>query len=735
MSEDKREKIAEIIKCGQKLLEDKDNSELYDISYFYDFINTEKELKNNLKKASEDGRKLTIGIVGAVKAGKSSFLNALLFDGEQYLPKAITPSTAALTRISYSETPKAIVHFFSKEDWEELERYSVTYETKLNEMYQDYCHKYEEQKKKDRHQEIELLSKEDYEKRLFRHTYKDDRGLSAVELIKMASDRDVLSYIGQNVELEGDIITKLTDYIDAAGKYTAIVKDVELMVDNENLDGIEIIDTPGLCDPVVSRGQKTREELHNCDVVLLLSSVCEFLPADTINLMVNSLPTAGVNEVLVIGSRFDDGITDDKGGEFLAKAGKTKNACEKSFYRNMETIRRSGNSNELTAKIEKSPRIYISSMCYVLSKKIKSGERLTAEEAKVYEQLKEYSGFKNEYLIQISGINEVKKALNEIIKRKEEIIAQSDGSLIENAAGNFTKILSDIKNYVENNNVKLRNMSKEEVEERSRRIKDALIMSRNELTSLFEITGLQCEKKLISTKSILAQELPNYTAFKTTSDTSEDVYTVDAGFLGLRKDTVKTTVVTKKASTAQVKINLQSYSARCIQVINDEFTYLFNQDQLIRKIKEIIMKAFKAGNAEYEKEDILLPVEKLLVKLTLPAVNVDASKYVDKLNSRFINGFAENDEIHELSSIQAGLLGEIRSEFEDRLTENGQTISKIMKQESIGFADELEKKFAGDMQKLLAQMEEQQKYIEINTSFAIGLDNVIKSFKEMINAI
>ena len=57
-------------------------------------------------KNKETGEKegvLRIGIVGQVKAGKSSFINALLFDGNDILPKASTPMTAALTVIKYSE--------------------------------------------------------------------------------------------------------------------------------------------------------------------------------------------------------------------------------------------------------------------------------------------------------------------------------------------------------------------------------------------------------------------------------------------------------------------------------------------------------------------------------------------------------------------------------------------------------------------------------------------------------
>ena len=52
-------------------------------------------------------RDLKIGIVGQVKAGKSSFLNALIFDGKSILPKAATPMTAALTKIRYAEQATA----------------------------------------------------------------------------------------------------------------------------------------------------------------------------------------------------------------------------------------------------------------------------------------------------------------------------------------------------------------------------------------------------------------------------------------------------------------------------------------------------------------------------------------------------------------------------------------------------------------------------------------------------
>ena len=742
--QDSGEKIKKIINNSRLLLENEKYLELYDESYLYDFNNTLKSLKENLNKEDTESRKLVIGVVGAVKAGKSSFLNALIFDGEQYLPRAVTPSTATLTTISYSEKPEAVVHFFSKDEWDNVEELASKYEQKINYAYSNYISNIKEEKKDRRRQNKKInkkinnqqLSKEEFEKKYARSIVKDEKILSAIELREMATQNNVLHHLGGNEIIIENIIERLNDFIDAKGKFTAIVKNVELKVDNEKLKDIEIVDTPGLSDPIVSRGEKTKEELFKCDVVFLLSSVSEFLPADTMRLMSNSLPSKGVKEIIVVGSRFDDGITDEKEGDFLEIAKKTKLSCEKIFEENMKVLKTSyvGGSEALQL-IKKSDRVYVSSMCYVLSKKLKQGDKLNAEEAKVYEQLQAYDGFKKDYLSLVSGMNDVKKKLNAIIQNKEEIKAKKDSELFEDASRNFAKILFDIKTYVETNNIKLKNMTKEEIEDRAQKINDALIMSRNQMKTLFETTGTQCEKRLIETKSVLTQEMANYTSFKVTTDHEEDVRTVGAGFLWLRKDVIKTDIETKKASTAQVKINFQNYGARSMQIINDEFKYLFDQERFIRRIKEIIMQAFEAGGTNYDEEDILLPIQKLLVKLTLQDIDVDINKYIDLLNTRYNRGFAENDEIHELRSIQAEYLGKIKDDYCDGLNNNGKTISKIMQTESIGFAEQLEKKFDGDKQTILVHMDEQEKYIELNAKFAAELGEYIKGFREIANAI
>ena len=65
--------------------------------------NIKENFINKINDFYRDDRKLNIGIIGQIKAVKSSFLNSLLFDEKDVLPKAVIPKTAVLTKIEYLE--------------------------------------------------------------------------------------------------------------------------------------------------------------------------------------------------------------------------------------------------------------------------------------------------------------------------------------------------------------------------------------------------------------------------------------------------------------------------------------------------------------------------------------------------------------------------------------------------------------------------------------------------------
>ena len=121
-------------------------------------IGDTKNLQAALDEVNNVDRLLRVGIIGRVKAGKSSLLNALIFNGKDILPKAATPMTAALTRMEYSENIRAEVEFYDQADLDQIaensRRYEQNFETAKKARLAELTQKNELLKKEHRQSEI-----------------------------------------------------------------------------------------------------------------------------------------------------------------------------------------------------------------------------------------------------------------------------------------------------------------------------------------------------------------------------------------------------------------------------------------------------------------------------------------------------------------------------------------------------------------------------------------------------
>ncbi len=108
-------------------------------------IKTE-ELEETLRELQDTDRDLKVGIIGRVKAGKSSLLNALIFEGKEVLPKAATPMTASLTILKYAQNLSAEVQFYDEQDMEELKRDHERYEREFQRIVDEEVKKLEEKR-------------------------------------------------------------------------------------------------------------------------------------------------------------------------------------------------------------------------------------------------------------------------------------------------------------------------------------------------------------------------------------------------------------------------------------------------------------------------------------------------------------------------------------------------------------------------------------------------------------
>ena len=212
--------------------------------------NTEQYLTN---------QKFSIGITGVMNAGKSTMLNALM--GQEILGSAVVPETANLTIVKHGE-PEAKVFYWKKSEWERIENAGN-----------------------------QLDSINDFVK----------------ETKKLFGDK-LQDYIKEESVSEKVDINNLASYTsaEASGKKCNLVKFVELKSKLKFLaDGIEIVDTPGLDDPVIQREEITKEYLANCDLMLHLMNVSQSATLKDVEFIIDSLLYQNVTKLLIVITRAD----------------------------------------------------------------------------------------------------------------------------------------------------------------------------------------------------------------------------------------------------------------------------------------------------------------------------------------------------------------------------------------------------------------------------------------------
>ena len=492
------EEISKAIEPGKELINE---------DSILEFQLSAKEVISKLEEITEEGRKLRLGIVGEVKAGKSSFLNALLFNGKDILPKAPTPMTAALTRISYSEEPKARIVYYSSDDWNGIRKMAQRYNDKLNELYEKYLQDYKSSANKLNSFLAKEKTIEEFEKQSREQIPQEFRACKEVMDLAKKNNIDVDNYLGKeeliksNGEDETEYLKLLNQYVGAEGKYTAIVKYTEIQLKNKLLEGIEVIDTPGLNDPILSRGRTTEKFLIECDAVFLLGYCGQFLGDDDMSFIISSLPNEGINKAVLIGSKMDSAILQypSKRASFKEAYLGTKKNCEDQARDNINECSINTYNEKILTQIKKSlPPKCISSLAYSAALKMENGESLNDyENLLINNMTKKYVDFKPdiETLKGLSNIDDVRKEVFEQTKsEKDEIISERIKDIIKSQVGKFLGILEDIIIQVKQNKNDLKKHDCEELSEKLEVLKEKLDSVRVVVKNLFEQSAISSRR-------------------------------------------------------------------------------------------------------------------------------------------------------------------------------------------------------------------------------------------------
>ena len=397
----------------------------------------EATLKAEIKRAEE--QKLTIGVIGQMKAGKSTFLNSFIF-GDTVLPAATSPMTASLSYITYGAEKKLVAEFYTPDEWAELRS---TAQLPLSEGDES--------------------------------TAQGAKIKAAKELVsKSGKISQINSLLGKTKE---DSFSNLIDYVGADGKYIAITKAVTLYYPLEYLKGVEIVDTPGFNDPIVSREERTRQFLKQADVSLLLLYAGRAFDASDRDILFKDVRNCGIGKILIGVNKYDINVAQ---GETPAEITQnTEQALRQAAYEIQD--------DSISEMLNETHPIPFSAEMALLSK-LPMG-RIQADEVLLHHYKRCCETFEissQSELYERSLVESLNEAVRDVIERdKAEILLRKPVNIVQ-AAG--SKLLSDVQTALTlaESQVKVLEMPDHELEDREEQLAKAERKLDRKIDSLHE---------------------------------------------------------------------------------------------------------------------------------------------------------------------------------------------------------------------------------------------------------
>ncbi len=466
-------------------------------------IKTE-ELEKTLKELQDTNRDLKVGIIGRVKAGKSSLLNALIFEGVEVLPKAATPMTASLTILKYANTLSAEVEFYSPKDILELENEHERYVREFNKIVEKEVKKQKEKQslsnrtkeglknlgnKFSRNKNPEaapkerVLSDEEINERAERiaksELEKDARLVSSYDQYEKMKKSGSLNTEKLDPCIQANSLQelnqKLLQFVGADGKYMPCTKAVQISLNNPNLKDLEVIDTPGVNDPIASREERTKALLKDCDVVFIVSPSGQFLTDSDMDLFDRVSNKEGLQEIYFVASQADSAVGSmsevENSRQHLPTALENAQKALSSQLNSImgALIQNYPNQREIFEKAIKNGVILASGVCFSMYKDFEnqaSWERSqkTEEYHNALRNLKDSypDAFSSddkskESLLFLSNMSAIEERLEKAAQRKEEIISQRLQDYAQSQANNLHALIAQLLQDLEEEKKRIKN--------------------------------------------------------------------------------------------------------------------------------------------------------------------------------------------------------------------------------------------------------------------------------------
>lgn len=393
----------EVERQKRKIEEIEKSIETVEKEFNVKFDDERKDIKE--QKAFINEPDLQIAIVGTIKAGKSTFINALF--EENIASTDVTPETASLTKFRYSTKNKLEVKFYNKTEWDEL---------------------WESVKKSEKENKGKVF-KEEFES-------------SGAENIKN-------DYIGASDKIEEvsnieELKNKVKEYTSKNSKIHYFVKELKVYLNNENIHkNVTIVDTPGLDDVVDYRSKITRDYIKRANAVIVCVDSSS-LRNDEYVTITKVFENIGDDfyKVMILGTQIDN-----------------KNNPKEAWEKQIEEWKKYLRENYKDEDLLKNNIIGVSSYVYSKVIELENGKECDEDgKIAIYKLAKSYGiGLKDwqdsnliiknsENIKDLTNIKKVKSLMNKIIENGEEEVIKDLEKRYLSMITNISNKAKSIKN-------------------------------------------------------------------------------------------------------------------------------------------------------------------------------------------------------------------------------------------------------------------------------------------------
>lgn len=615
-------------------------------------IDSVNKLQEAICSIENEQRLLQIGIVGRVKAGKSSLLNALLFDGLNILPKAATPMTAALTQISYGDNLSAEVEFFSQKDIEEIKKGHYEYTEKLQKLIDEKTNSAKFHEKISSKEDLQNKSRKQAQRELnsntsLSSTYDQyERMKSSGVDIQSLKDKSTL-----NAKDVQSLSQQLLAYVGSEGRYMPFTKSVHIKLPQDNLHGIQIVDTPGLNDPVQSREDRTRELLKYCDVIFIVSPSGQFLSKEDVELMDRITTKEGVTNLFVISSQIDNQLMGDekeKGNGDLHQI--LKNITSKLGGHLSTTLTQLKKNNPEVGTtfdqlIEQGQRhvIHSSGICQTLRNQFDSKELWDSGARTVWLNLtREYPDYFSDTdkvtsiasLDKLSNLSEIKNIVATVGAKKQQILEARKENFVKVKFDSLLKYRERLLSFCKKRVRDIKSNDKERLEQEKQKltaiINNVSVDIDNEYSDVVKSLGFNLKNELI-------KELESYfrkaaASVDKASDVESETYKVKksgvfswvAGLWGGGYENHTRTYATIRSGTVRNSLEQLTYEIeRSIKDKSERAIIAWRKEELQAKVVQILRSGM--GDEKLSSAAISQSIKRVINEINTPDLKYSGS--------------------------------------------------------------------------------------------------------------